>query len=193
MARKKQPVMAFETLQPDSLRPNKTIVRNFICYKDKVKDFLIAEDKEGRCNREKEIWNDFEKLLSFKTELRGGAGNIGSDDVFLEEIKLAPCVKPNTDFIWRVTDYGVSSNKFTYTNRKNAVSEVNKKIKVKTVAFNYNGITETCEYSTERLEAIMDEMQDDTIDICITPIGRGGVEGDMILLVPYKNHLKLKF
>ena len=67
---------------------------------------------------------------------------------------------------------------------------MNKKIKVKTVAFNYNGITETCEYSTEKLEAIMDEMQDDTIDICITPIGRGGVEGDMILLVPYKNHLR---
>lgn len=190
MPRKKQQIVAFESLQPDSLRTNRTIVRNFICFKDHARRWLEEEDRNKLSLREVNIYEDMEKLLSFKTELRGGAGNIGSDDVFLEEIKLEPCVKPATDFIWEVIDYGAGATKPRYTNRKNAVDEVKRKIKTKTVMFNYDGTTETVDFTPERLEEIMDAMQDETINISVTPIGRGGTEGDMILLVPYKNHLK---
>lgn len=190
MPRKKQQIMAFESLQPDTLHPNRMIVRNFISSKDTVRRYLEEEDRDGLSSMEPRIGEDFDKLLSFKTELRGGAGNIGSDDVFLEEVKLDPSVKPTTDFIWKVFDYGGSNRLLTYTCPKKAVDYVKRKIKTKIVEICYDGIKERCEFTPEKLEEIMSKVQDETIDISIIPIGRGGVENEMILMVPFKNHLK---
>ena len=191
MARKKDKVMAFDTLQPDSLRiPSGRVCRNFICYESKVKDCLVEEDIEESWKHDAGRTKEFDTLVGYQTEARGGIGNLGNDIISLIPVTLEKSVKPSVEYIYRIFDYGTSKNDGIYCTKKEAVQYVQRKIKSKNVRLVYGGKVEKAELDIGGIDSILSELEPETLDFGIIPLGRGDVEGDMILLTIYKNLLK---
>ena len=192
MARKKEKVMAFDVMQPDTLHPaTDRICRNFVCYDSKVKECLVSEDRKENWKHDIKIQKDFDILLGYQTELRGGLGNIGSDFVSLVPVTLEKTVKTTTPYIYRVTDYTLPRATETFGTKKDAIQYIQKKIKTKNVVIHYDGKTERCEMDPQHIDDILGTLEEDTIDFDIAQVGRGDVEGDIILITIYKNLLKV--
>ena len=193
MGRKKQDrVMAFDTLQPDTLhKPTGKICRNFICYETKVKDCLYSEDRNERWKHDAKTQKEFDILTGYQTELRGGIGCLGTDMVSLIPVTLEKTVKTTTPYIYRIADYGTSRNTEAYGTRKDVLQYLQKRIKVKNVLMHYNGITERGEFDLNHIDEILGGLEENTVDFDVTPLGRGDAEGDVILITIYKNCLKI--
>ena len=192
MARKKERIMAFKTLQPDTLHsPTERVCRNFICFEKNVKDCLCNEDMKDAWKHDVAIQREFDTLVGYQTELRGGLGCIGMDLVSLLPVTLEKTVKTTTPYIYSMLDYSQARASEVFCTRKEVLQYIQKKIKTKNVVMHYNGITERGELDTEHIDEIFDGLESDTIDFDILPLGRGDVEGDIILVTVYKNCMKI--
>ena len=134
---------------------------------------------------------EFDTLVGYQTELRGGLGCIGTDLVSLLPVTLEKTVKTTTPYIYGMLDYGQARASEVFCTRKEVLQYIQKKIKTKNVVMHYNGITERGELDTEHIDAILDGLESDTIDFDILPLGRGDTEGDIILVTVYKNCMKI--
>ena len=192
MARKKERIMAFDTLQPDTLHEaTDRVCRNFVCFENKVKECLHTEDRRESWKNDAGREKEFDILTGYQTELRGGLGNLGRDLVSLLPVTLEKSVKTTTPYIYRTIDYSLSKAAVEFGTRKDALQLIQKKIKTKNVVMHYNGITERCEFDVDHIDEILGTLEEDTIDFDIEAIGRNDVEGDMILVSIYKNCLKV--
>lgn len=192
MARKKKDrIMAFDVLQPDTLHPEtQRICRNFVCYESKVKDCLVESDRKENWKHSADIQREFDIICGYQTELRGGLGNLGMDLISLIPVTLEKSVKSTTPYIYRTMDYSLNKPVETYGTKKDALAFIQKHIKTRNVIMHYNGVTERGELDLKRIEEIFDTIEDDTITFDIAQVGRGDVEGDIILVTIYKNLLK---
>ena len=192
MARKKKDrVMEFSTLQPDTLhKETQRICRNFICYESNVKNRLIESGRKDSWKHSEDIQHEFDILCGYQTELRGGIGNLGLDIVSLTPITLEKSVKSTTPYIYRTMDYGLGKPVETYGTKKDALAFIQKRIKTKNVIMHYNGNTERCVLDIEKINEILGTLEEDTIDFDISQVGRGGDDGEIILVTIYKNLLK---
>lgn len=190
--KKKEQLMAFDVLQPDTLhKPTERICRNFICYDSKVKDCLHNEIRKDDHKTDKDTEREFDIICGYQTELRGGIGNLGMDLISLLPVTLEKTVKTTTPYIYRLIDYSQTKSSAIFGTRKDALQFIQKKIKTKNVVMHYNGMTERCELDISQIDEILEGLEEDTIDFDIEPIGRGDVEGDTILVTVYKNCMKL--
>ena len=191
MARKKERVMAFDVMQPDTLHAaTERNCRNFICFEKNVRSFLDKECRRESWLHESTRDREINTLLGYQTELRDGVGELGMDVVSLLPITLEKSVKTTTPYIYRTIDYGAARPTAEYGTRKDAIDLIQKRIKTKGVVMHYNGITERGDLDFDRINEILGGLEEDTIDFDIEPIGRGDVEGDMILVTIYKNDMK---
>ena len=188
--RKKARIMAFETLCPDSQnKPTWRTCRNFICTEDKVKDCIVGSMRKEAYKKDIGISRDIETLLSFKTELRNGIGNIGDDMVALGPVELNKSIKTTTPYIYRVIDYTQAKAPEIYGTKKDALDIIQKKIKTKNAIVCYNGTRDRIEFNIDEVSDILTTLEDDTIDFDICTVGRGDVEGDILLVTIFKNGL----
>ena len=188
--RKKAKIMAFETLCADSLHaPLGRTCRNFICYEDKVKDNILESFRKDSYRKEVGIVRDIDTLLSFKTELRDGIGNIRDDMVSLVPIEVNKTVKPGVSYIYRVKDYTLAKPTDFYGTKKDILDFMQKKIKTKNIMVCYNGVRERREFNVDEISDILSGLEEDTIDFDICPLGRGDAEGDILLITIFKNCL----
>ena len=191
MARKKEKIMAFKTLQPDALHsPTERICRNFICFDKNVKDCLCNEDTKDAWKHDITIQREFDTLVGYQTELRGGLGSIGMDLVSLLPVTLEKSVKTTTPYIYGMLDYGQARASEVFCTRKEVLQYIQKHIKTKNVIMHYNGVTERGELDLKRIDEIFSTIETDTIEFDIAQVGRGDIEGDIILVTIYKNLLK---
>ena len=193
MARKKKErVMAFDVLSPDTLHPhNERVCRNFVCYEGKVSECLVNEIRRPELKNDEKTLREFKVLTGYQTEARDGLGNLGLDMVSLLPVTLESSVKTTTPYIYRTIYYGEGRPDETFCTRKDAISYIQKKIKTKNVVMHYNGMTERCELTSGYLEDLFAMLEPDTIEFDITAIGRGGIEGDSVLVTIYKNCMKV--
>ena len=193
MARKKkEKIMAFDVLQPDTLHAaHERICRNFICYDTKVKECLTEEIRRNELKNDPATEKEFDIICGYQTELRDGLGNLGLDLVSLLPVSLEKTVKTTTPYIYRTMDYSQSKAPAVFGTKKDALQLIQKRVKTKNVLMHYNGITERREFDIDYIDGILECLEEDTIDFDIEPIGRGDVEGDMILVSIYKNCLKV--
>lgn len=192
MARKKKDrIMAFEVLQPDTLHPEtQRICRNFVCYESNVKDCLVESDRRESWKHDENTQREFDIICGYQTELRGGMGNLGMDLVSLVPVTLEKSVKSTTPYIYRTMDYSLNKPVETYGTRKDALAFIQKHIKTKNVIMHYDGVTERGELDLKRIEEIFSTIETDTIEFDIAQVGRNDMEGDIILVTIYKNLLK---
>lgn len=189
MGRKKREIMAFETLCPDSLRKPSSVCKNFIVYGDCVEKMLHKEVRSEELKTDS-VLKDFQSLLSFKTKYRDGLGNIGIDEVSLVPITLGSKVKGDTPYIYRILTYGETKTNPVYTTRKDAINDILRKVRVKSVFASYGGKNEEVELSEEMLNGIFDYIEKDTFDCAIVPLGRDGAKDLTILITIFKNDLQ---
>lgn len=190
--KKKEQLMAFDVLQPDTLhKATERICRNFVCYDSKVKECLHNEIRRDEYKADQDTEREFGIICGYQTELRGGIGNLGMDVVSLLPVTLEKTVKTTTPYIYRVMDYNQTKATAMFGTRKDALQLIQKKIKTKNVVMHYDGTTERCELDIDRIDKILEGLEEDTIDFDIEPIGRGDAEGNMILVTVYKNCMKL--
>lgn len=188
--RKKDRIMAFEVLQPDTIHSsNGRICRNFVGYESDVRKLLEEEIRIPEKKNDKIIQKEFDIITGYQTEAREGMGNLGNDLISLLPIVLEKTVKTTTPYIYRIMDYGTGKLSQTFTTRKDAVSYIEKHIKTKTVIMHYNGKTDMQEFNQGYVDSILSTLEEDTIDFDVAQIGRGGEEGDIILLTIYKNKM----
>ena len=191
MARKKEKIMAFDILQPDTLHPAyERICRNFVCYNTKVRECLAEEMRRLEYKNDQTTEKEFDTICGYQTELRDGLGNLGPNLISLSSISLEKTVKTTTPYIYRTMDYSQSKAPVVYGTKKDALQLIQKKIKTKNVIMHYNGVTERCEFDIDRIDEIFSGLEEDTIDFDIEPIGRGDIEGDIILVTVFKNDMK---
>lgn len=192
MARKKEKIMAFDILQPDTLHPAyERICRNFVCYNTKVRECLADEIRRPELRNDPATGKEFDIICGYQTELRDGLGNLGLDLVSLVPISLEKTVKTTTPYIYRTMDYSQSKAPAVFGTKKDALQLIQKRVKTKNVLMHYNGITERREFDIDYIDEILGNLEEDTIDFDIEAIGRGDAEGDMILVSIYKNCLKM--
>lgn len=192
MARKKERLMAFDTLQPDTKHEmTERVCRNFICFEKNVRECLMNEDINESWKHEEGREKEFDILLGYQTEARGGLGNLGSNLVSLLPVSLEKSVKSTTPYIYKTMDYSLSKPGEVFGTRKDALQTIQKKIKTKNVVMHYNGVTEKGEFDINRIDEILGTLEEETIDFDIEPIGRNDVEGDMMLVSIYKNCMNL--
>ena len=191
MGRKKERIMAFETLQPDTLHaPTERVCRNFVCSEKNVRECLLNEGRTESWKHDPARETEFNALLSYQTELREGLGNIGIDMVSLLPVTLEKSVKSTTPYIYRTMDYSLNKPSVVFGTKKEALQLIQRKIKTKNVVMHYNGVTEKGEFDIARVEEILGTLEEETVEFDIEPIGRGGIEGDMVLVTIFKNCLK---
>jgi hypothetical protein len=190
--KKKEKIMAFDTLQPDTLHPAyERICRNFVCYDTKVRECLAEEMRRPEYKNDQTTEKEFDIICGYQTELRGGIGNLGLDIVSLLPVTLEKTVKTTTPYIYRTIDYSQAKVPAVFGTRKDALQLIQKRVKTKNVLMHYNGITERRELDIDYIDKILEGLEEDTIDFDIEAIGRGDAEGDMILVSIYKNCLKM--
>ena len=195
MARKKKErLMVFEILCPDTLHDTSDrVCRNFIAYEKDVRACLeneIRKEKEYLRTDEK-TKREFDSIVGYQTELRDGLGNLGLDMISLVPITLEKSVKTTTPYIYRTGCYGEGRVEFTYGTKKEALAYIQKKIKVRRTVSHYNGVTERADFDIDHIDKLFDELEEDTIEFDISPIGRGGMEGDTIIVTIFKNDMKV--
>lgn len=194
MARKKKDrLMAFEILSPDTLHPHtERVCRNFVCYESDVRTLLDVEIRNDKqyLKTDETTKHEFDIIAGRQTELREGLGNLGIDMVSLVPISLEKSVKTTTPYIYRVRCYGESKLADSYGTRKEALSYIQKKIKTRRVVMHHNGITEKCDFDINHIDEVFNDLEEDTIEFDISQIGRGNTEGDTILVTVFKNDMK---
>jgi hypothetical protein len=192
MAKRKERIMAFDTLQPDTLHnANERICRNFICSESKVGECLRSEDRNENWKQDPARVREFDSLTGYQTEARGGLGNIGQNLVSLVPVALEKDVKPSTPYIYKAISYGSSSSPVIYGSRKDIIQFIQKKIKTRNVVMHYDGKTEKGELDIEHINSLFNILEPDTIDFDIVSLGRNDTEGDAVLVTIYKNLLKV--
>lgn len=186
--------MAFEILSPDTLhRHTERVCRNFIAYEGDVRSCLeseIRKEKEYLRNDEN-IKREFDLIVGRQTELRDGLGNLGLDMISLVPITLEKSVKTTTPYIYRTMDYSTSRPTIAYGTKKDALQTIQKKIKVRRTISHYNGITEKGDFDINHIEEVFNDLEEDTVEFDITPIGRNNMEGDTIIVTIFKNDMKV--
>ena len=193
MARKKKErLMAFEILSPDSLHPHtERVCRNFVAYENDVRRCLdeeIRKDKEYLKTDEKTKL-EFDLIVGRQTELREGLGNLGIDMVSLVPISLEKSVKTTTPYIYRVRCYGEGRLDDSYGTRKEALTAIQRKIKTRRAIMHYNGVTERADFDIDHIDEIFNGLEEDTVEFDISQIGRNNMEGDIILVTIFKNRM----
>lgn len=188
MARKKERIMAFDTLQPDTLhRHTERVCRNFVCFEKNIRDCLDSQCRKDDWKHSNTSESEIKTLLGYQTELRDGLGNLGIDMVSLVPITLEKSVKTTTPYIYRTMDYSLSKPAIVFGTKKDALQTIQKKIKTKNVVMYYDGKMERCEFNIDYIDQILGTLEEDTIDFSIEPIGRNGMEGDTVMVSIYKN------
>lgn len=190
--KKKERLMAFEVMSPDSLHPHtERVCRNFIAYENDVRRCLdeeIRTDKEYLKTDEKTKL-EFDLIVGRQTELRDGIGNLGIDMVSLVPISLEKSVKTTTPYIYRVRCYGDGRPDDSYGTRKEALTAIQRRIKTRRAIVHYNGVTERMDFDIDRVDAIFNILEEDTVEFDISQIGRNNTEGDMVLVTIFKNRM----
>ena len=188
--RKKAKIMAFETLCADSLHaPIGRTCRNFICYEDRVRENISNSFRKDAYKKDIGIERDIDTLLSFKTELRDGIGNIRDDMISLIPVEVNKSVKPGIEYVYRVKDCTLAKPIDIYGTKKDALDYIQKKIKTKNALVCYNGNREKREFNIEDIDGILATLEEDTIDFDICSLGRGDAESDILLVTIFKNYL----
>ena len=192
MAKKKERIMAFDILQPDTLhKATERICKNFVCFEKKVEECLMNEIRKPEHRNDENTLREFKVITGYQTELRDGLGNLGMDLVSLVPVTLEKSVKTTTPYIYRTMDYSLSKPVVSFGTKKDALQTIQKKIKTKNVIMHYDGNTERGELDIDHIDEILGTLEEDTIDFDIEALGRNDVEGDMILVSIYKNCLKV--
>ena len=178
--KKKERLMAFEILSPDTLHPHtERVCRNFVCYEGDVRGMLDAEIRKDKqyLKTDENTKHEFDIIAGRQTELREGLGNLGLDMISLVPISLEKSVKTTTPYIYRIRCYGESKPTDSYGTRKEALSFIQKKIKTRRVIMHHNGITEKCDFDINHVDEVFNDLEEDTIEFDISRLGVGTPKG----------------
>lgn len=192
MARRKERIMAFDTLCPDTLHnSSERVCRNFVCFESKVRQCLESEDRKESWKQDPGRKREFDTITGYQTDARGGIGNLGTNLVCLTQAVLEKTVKASTPYIYKVTDYTTAKTQEIFCTRKDALDIIQKKIKSKNAVMHYNGNVERGEVDIPHINSLLSTLEPDTVDFDICSVGRNNTEGEMILLTIYKNCMSI--
>lgn len=190
--KKKEKLVAFEILSPDTIHPHTDrVCRNFVCYESDLRKRLDDEVRREDFRNNQKIQKDFDTICGYQTEAREGLGNLYLDMVSVTPANLEKSVKTTTPYIYRTRYYGESKTPDIYGTKSDAIAQIQKRVKTRRALMHYNGVTERADFNIDHIESLLGTLEEDTVEFDISPICRGELEGDMLLVTIFKNDMKV--
>ena len=191
MPRKKKKIISLEVAEPNSTWDYSTgrTLTNFICNDEDAPKKVMEMDRRETWKHERGYDDQVKAILS-PMGTRNFSNVFFTDEVCVEEVKLPSTVRPSTPYIYKVYDYTGGRITTEYGTPKDIIAYITKKIKTKYVMVSHNGKSERMEYVPKTLSDILGELENDTSQLEIEPIGRSGVTNNPIMVSIFKNCLR---